>query len=126
VICKKENKGVITMRNLKLVELLELDELNMLKLKSQLLKLNLEATVIIQDTIELIDLVIDLKQVVVKAVDYEIDRRKTDEEKAISLAVSKIQDIAMIYDIDASTKDRKELINIVTKAYKEKSEINSN
>lgn len=114
------------MRNLKLVELLELDELNMLKLKSQLLKLNLEATEIIQDTIELIDLVIDLKQVVVKAVDYEIDRRKTDEEKAISLAVSKIQDIAMIYDIDASTKDRKELINIVTKAYKEKSEINSN
>jgi len=38
------------MRNLKLVELLELDELNMLKLKSQLLKLNLEATVIIQSS----------------------------------------------------------------------------
>lgn len=113
------------MRNLKLVELLALDKLNMLKLKSQLLKLNLDSAEIL-DTIKLIDLIVYLKEEVVKAVEYEIDRRKTDKEKAISLAVSKIQDIAKIYDIDASAKDRKELIDIVTKAYDENIKIKSN
>lgn len=114
------------MKKLRLVDLLQLEEDNMLKLKEKLQEIGLQDNEFIQDTLELIDLVINLKQTTVKIVDCEMRRRKTTEEKAVSLAVSEIQKIAVIYDIDTSENNRKQLIEIVTKAYEENIKSKSN